>query len=73
MPWSNGYTYKAVFTFNVRQAVTLTAFPNLIFGTYPVLADVAHGGCITSTVTPNGQTVPADLIFTSDAAGTTLR
>jgi hypothetical protein len=69
---SNGYTKGAVFTFNVHPASNLTAFPNLISGTYSQLADVAHGGYVTHAVTLNGQTVPADLIFTSDAAGSTL-
>ena len=70
--WPNGYAYRAVFTFNVHPASNLTAFPNLISGTYPQLADTAHGGYVTHTTTVNGQTVPADLILTSDAAGNTL-
>jgi hypothetical protein len=72
MAWSNGYAYKCLFTFNVRPASSLTNFPNLILGTYPALKTTANGGFVTHTVTLNGQTVPADLIFTSDAAGSTL-
>ncbi len=71
-PSGNGYATGALFTFNVYPASNLTAFPNLILGTYSQLADVAHGGYVQNTVTLNGQTVPADLIFTSDSAGTTL-
>ena len=71
-PSGNGYATGALFTFNVYPASNLTAFPNLILGTYSQLADVAHGGYVQNTVTLNGQTVPADLIFTSDSAGTRL-
>ena len=72
MAWANGYEARGVFTFNVHPASNLTAFPNLILGTYPQLADVAHGGYVSNVVTLLGQIVPADLIFTSDAAGTAL-
>ena len=68
----NGYTKGALFTFNVHPASSLTAFPNLIRGTYAQLADVAHGGYVQHATTLNGQTVPADLIFTSDPAGSAL-
>jgi hypothetical protein len=61
-----------LFTFNVHPSSNLTAFPNLILGTYAGMADTGHGGYVTQTTTLNGQTVPADLVFTSDAAGTTL-
>ena len=66
------YTSSTTFTFNVHPASSLTAFPNLISGTYAIFADVAHGGYVQHTVTLNGQTVPADLIFTSDSGGNTL-
>jgi hypothetical protein len=69
---ANGYAKGAVFTFNVRPASDLPAFPNLISGTYTQLADIAHGGNVNNTVSLNGQTVPADLIFTSDSSGTAL-
>jgi len=70
--WPNGYNFTATFTFNVHPASNLTAFPNLITGTYPQLADLAHGGQVRQTTTLNGQTVPADLIFSADLAGATL-
>jgi hypothetical protein len=47
-------------------------FPVLISGTYATLKTVANGGQIINTVSSNGQTVPADLVFSSDAKGTTL-
>jgi hypothetical protein len=68
----NGYAHRLLFTFNVHPSSNLTAFPNLISGTYSRFADVAHGGYVQHTTTLNGQTVPADLIFTSDAAGSAL-
>ncbi|MGD0500045.1 MAG: LamG domain-containing protein [Bryobacteraceae bacterium] len=68
----NGYNHRATFTFNAYPASALTDFPNLILGTYSQLADLAHGGYVNNTVTLNGQTVPADLIFTSDSAGNAL-
>ena len=72
MAWANGYSRKCLLTYNVRPASACADFPNLVIGTYPELADVAHGGCVNNTVTLNGQTVPADLIFTSDSDGSTL-
>ena len=70
--WSNGYNFTATFTFGVHPSANLTAFPNLILGTYASLADIAHGGQVTHTVTLNGVTVPADLIITTDSGGTVL-
>jgi len=70
--WPNGYAHRQLFTFNVHPNSDLSAFPNLISGTYPQLADTAHGGYVNQTVALNGQTVPADLIFTSDSVGSTL-
>ena len=49
----------------------LTNFPVLVANTYSYLATAANSGQIQNTVTLNGVTVPADLIFTSDAACTT--
>lgn len=49
-----------------------TDFSVGIIGDYSYLAAVANGGVIQNTTTFNGQTVPADLIFTSDIAGLTL-
>jgi hypothetical protein len=71
--FSNGYTYSRAIT--VAAAVVPSAqanFPMLISGTYPYLATLPNGGMVHNTVTLNSQTVPADLIFTSDAAGTAL-
>ena len=72
MSWVNGYNYQALITFNVHPSSDLSAFPNLVLGTYSQLADVAHGGYVNNTVTLLGQIVPADLIFTSDSAGSVL-
>src|SRR5271157_471130 len=70
--WPNGYAGRLLFTFNVHPNSTLTNFPNLISGTYSQFADTGHGGYVSHTVTLNGQTVPADLIFTGDAMGATI-
>jgi len=68
----NGYTSALIFTFNVHPAANLSGFPNLISGTYAQFADIAHGGYVNNTVTLNGQTVPADLIFTASDGSTLL-
>ncbi len=49
-----------------------TNFTFPVNGTYSYLATVANGGKIQNTVSFNGQTVPADLKFTSDVGGTSL-
>jgi hypothetical protein len=67
-----GYGAGFKLTYNVRPASSLTAFPNLIVSTNALLADVAHGGKVLQTATLNGQTVPTDLVFTSDAAGSNV-
>ena len=80
MSWANGYSRCVLVTLNVHPSSNLSAFPNLVIGIngstpfppFAQFADVAHGGYVQHTVTLLGQTVPADLIFTSDAAGTTL-
>jgi hypothetical protein len=71
--YSNGYLYSRTIT--VAASVvpsTQTNFPMLVSGTYPYLATAANGGQVMNTTALNGQTVPADLIFTSDAAGANL-
>src|SRR5580700_7802186 len=71
--YSNGYVYSRAIT--VASAVvpsTQVNFPMLVYGTYSYLATFPNGGMIHNTATLNSQAVPADLIFTSDAAGTTL-
>ena len=53
-----------------------TNFPALISGTFADFATTANGGRISNTCTQtvgnNATSVPCDLIFTSDAAGTVL-
>jgi hypothetical protein len=53
-----------------------TSFPALISGTYADLRTAANGGRVANTCTQTlgttSLTVPCDLIFTSDAAGTSL-
>lgn len=68
------YAYSQIITIDHTKCGTAdsTNFPLLFYGTYAALADTGHGGNIQNTVTFNGQTVPADLIFTSDAAGTVI-
>lgn len=51
-----------------------SSFPVYVGGTYSWLATTAHGGQINNTTTccANTETVPADLIFTSDSGCLTL-
>lgn len=49
-----------------------TDFTLCLIGTDLKMATVANGGAVVNTVTRVGQTVPADLILSSDAAGTSL-
>jgi hypothetical protein len=76
-PWPNGYNYQATFTVAAGQVPSAqTSFPALISGTYADFATTANGGRISNTCTQvvgnNSISVPCDLIFTSDAAGTQL-
>ena len=76
-PWPNGYTWQATFTVAAgRVPSAQTNFPALISGTFQDFATLANGGRISNTCTQtvgnNATAVPCDLIFTSDAAGTTL-
>jgi hypothetical protein len=71
--YPNGYVYRRAIT--VAAAVvpaTQVNFPMLMSGTFAYLATFPNGGMVHNTATLNTQTVPADLIFTSDSAGTTL-
>lgn len=81
----SGYGYGNSITVNHAQVPNTdqTNFPvlvcfNLTLGngnTCPTLTavkTVANSGNIQNTVSFNGQTVPADLIFTSDSAGSSL-
>jgi Concanavalin A-like lectin/glucanases superfamily len=47
-------------------------FPVLVKGQYSYLATTVNSGKIQHTVTLNSQTVPADLVFTSDNLGANL-
>jgi len=76
-PWPNGYSYQATFTVAAGQVPSAqTNFPALISGTFTDFATTANGGRISNTCTQtvgnNLTSVPCDLIFTSDAAGTML-
>ena len=75
--WPNGYMYQATFTVAAGQVPSAqTNYPALISGTFADFATTANGGRISNTCTQtvgnNATTVPCDLIFTSDAAGTML-
>jgi hypothetical protein len=67
--WSNGYSYRRTITVASNlvapSGTTLTDFPVLISGTYSYLATSGHGGGVQNS---NGY----DVIFSSDAAGTSL-
>src|SRR5882724_4516578 len=64
--WSNGYVFRRAITIDHTKVPNSdqTNFPILVSGTYSYLATVANGGNVTSA---NGY----DIVFTSDAAGTT--
>jgi hypothetical protein len=75
--WPNGYTYQATFTVAAGQVPSAQSnFPALISGTWADFATTANGGRINNTcaqvVGNNSISVPCDLIFTSDAAGTQI-
>ena len=75
--WPNGYQYQATFTVAAGQVPSSqTNFPALISGTYADFATSGNGGRVDNTcnqnVGNNVTSVPCDLIFTSDAAGTQL-
>src|SRR6266404_3620009 len=64
--WSNGYGYRRAITIDHTKVANSdqTNFSVLISGTFSYLATIENGGDLTSA---NGY----DIIFTSDAAGTT--
>ncbi len=75
--WPNGYLYQATFTVAAGKVPSAqTNFPALISGTYADFATTGNGGKVANTcnqtVGSNVTSVPCDLIFTSDAAGTQL-
>jgi RHS repeat-associated protein len=63
--WSNGYSYRSTITIDHTKVANTdqSNFPVLISGTYSALATTGNGGYVTST---SGY----DIIFTSDAGGT---
>src|SRR5437660_4509790 len=65
--WSNGYGYRRPITIDHTKVPNTdqSNFPVLLTGTYAYLATISNGGNVTSN---NGY----DIIFTSDAAGTTV-
>lgn len=69
----NGFTaYRSVtIDYTKISGATKTNYVVTISGTLPELKTVANGGKVQNTATFNGQTVPADAVFTSDAGGTT--
>jgi hypothetical protein len=75
--WPNGYNYQATFTVAAGKVPSAqTNFPALISGTIADFATTGNGGKVANTcnqtVGNNVTSVPCDLIFTSDAAGTQL-
>jgi sugar lactone lactonase YvrE len=75
--WPNGYQYQATFTVAAGKVPSSqTNFPVLISGTFADFATTGNGGKVANTcnqtVGNNVTSVPCDLIFTSDAAGTQL-
>lgn len=64
--WPNGYSYRRTITISHAKVPNTdqTNFPVLFSGTYSDLATTSNGGAVSSS---NGY----DIIFTSDAAGTT--
>jgi len=65
--WSNGYVFRRAITIDHTKVPNTdqSNFPVLISGTYSYLATAPNGGDVTSL---SGY----DIIFTSDAAGTTV-
>jgi hypothetical protein len=68
--WPNGYGFRRSVTVNAGQTPSAqSGFPMLFAGTYGYLATTATGGKVQHTAASGAGLVPADLIFTSDAAG----
>lgn len=65
--WANGYSSRRIITVDHTKVLSKdqTNFPILISGTYSDLATTGNGGSVTNT---NGF----DIIFTSDAGGTSV-
>lgn len=65
----NTYAYQASVTIPAASTSDQTNFTAVITGLDAKLATVANGGQIVNTVSRVGQTVPADLVISTDAAG----
>lgn len=64
----SGYSFCQTFTVNhLKVPSTQTSFTVLATTTQAVLKTVANSGHVQNTTTFNGQTVPADLIFSTAA------
>jgi hypothetical protein len=73
--WPNGYTYKATYVVNASQITgTLTNLTVVVAGTVADYKTTGNSGQITHTCaqTLYSLTIPADLIFTDDSAGTNV-
>lgn len=68
------YSQFASLTINhtLCGATDSSNFTTLVSFTASQLADTGHGGFVQHTATRNGITVPTDVIFTTDSAGTSL-
>lgn len=66
------YAYQASVVIPAASGSTQTNISLVITGTAARLRSAANGGAVQNTVTRVGQTVPADLILSSDTAGTLL-
>ena len=66
------YAYQASVTIPAPTGGPHTDFTVCITGTRAEMATVANGGSVQNTVTRVGMTVPADLIVSTDIAGTSL-
>ena len=73
-----GYQYKRTITISATLCGTVNTsnFTFLVSGTYSWMATIANGGKIQNTVTvtqgTRSITVPADLVFSTDGAGSSL-
>lgn len=68
-----GYAYQATLTIPAAVGSSIaTPISIVIKGTDIKLATVANGGQVQHTVTRNSQTMPADVIFSSNSLGTSL-
>jgi hypothetical protein len=72
-PAWGAYTYKATITLaQTTGSSDLTDRTNIVYLSHASLKLAGNGGQIQHTVSRSGQTVPADLIFTSDSGGSVV-